>query len=381
MQLAALVETIDELVECDPSAFADADSMVELHRQLSRLEAFVTTAAAAFDSSGDWAADGAQTSSAWLATRTHLPKRTVRRRLRLGRQLRHLPVTTQAWLAGQLSEPHVAAVTELRNERTAEALQRDEELLVEQGKTLRFESFAKVLAYWLGRADARGAEDRAEAQRQDRHAYFDSSFEGMWFGKLTLDPVSGAIVGGELERLHEELFRADWEEARNRLGRDPKVTELRRTPGQRRADAFVEMAARSASMPAGARRPAPLFNVFVGYETLYGPICELAQGPVLSPGSLLPWLTQAYIERTVFSPPNRVEVSERARFFTGATRRAIELKDRQCTHPYCDRPAEICEVDHVVPYCAGGRTTQDNGRLLCGFHNRLRNQRPPPEAA
>jgi 5-methylcytosine-specific restriction endonuclease McrA len=60
-----------------------------------------------------------------------------------------------------------------------------------------------------------------------------------------------------------------------------------------------------------------------------------------------------------------------------------------CTHPYCYEPAEHCQGDHIEPYSRGGATTQENGRLLCGFHNRLRNQqehkdqrqRPPPTAA
>ncbi len=80
----------------------------------------------------------------------------------------------------------------------------------------------------------------------------------------------------------------------------------------------------------------------------------------------------------MFKPDRRVEVSATARLFTGATRRAIELRDRECTHPYCDRPACDCEVDHILPHAAGGLTVQENGRVLCAFHNRLRNQRPPP---
>ena len=62
------------------------------------------------------------------------------------------------------------------------------------------------------------------------------------------------------------------------------------------------------------------------------------------------------------------------------TKRAIELRDRMCTHPHCSEPAESCQVDHIEPYASGGLTTQDNGRLLCGFHYRLRNQKEhPPE--
>jgi 5-methylcytosine-specific restriction endonuclease McrA len=117
--------------------------------------------------------------------------------------------------------------------------------------------------------------------------------------------------------------------------------------------------------------------VLVDFPTLQGRIYELANGTVISPGALLPLLDEAFIERAVYRPDNRVEVSETARLFTGATRRAIELRDRECTHPYCDG-SRRCEVDHIIPYVDGGPTTQENGRLLCSFHNRLRNQRPPP---
>ncbi|HEV3263933.1 MAG TPA: HNH endonuclease signature motif containing protein, partial [Acidimicrobiales bacterium] len=99
----------------------------------------------------------------------------------------------------------------------------------------------------------------------------------------------------------------------------------------------------------------------------------------LTPGSLVPWIDRADFERAVFEPPDRVQVSATARLFTGATRRGIQLRDRECTHPYCDRPAVDCQVDHIQPFGQDGPTTFENGRLLCGFHNRLRNQRPPPK--
>ena len=48
-----------------------------------------------------------------------------------------------------------------------------------------------------------------------------------------------------------------------------------------RADALVEMAIRSRTVPADGRRPEPLFSVFVGFETFAGRICELANGTVV----------------------------------------------------------------------------------------------------
>ncbi len=186
------------------------------------------------------------------------------------------------------------------------------------------------------------------------------------------------------------------------------MADLLRTPAQRRADAFVEMATRSRTAPPDGRRPEPLFTVLVGYETLHGRIAELEDGTVVPPGTLLAWLAEADVERAeyrsdgtvavgarakletldatgleraVATPITRVECNPEDRCFTGATRRAIEIRDRRCCHPTCDLPASWCQVDHVRPYADGGPTTQENGRLLCGPHNRMRNYGRPAATA
>jgi hypothetical protein len=379
MGLETLKEAIDGLVGSEPSAYADPESFIELERLAARLDAHLSAAAGAFDASGVWADDGARSAPAWIATRCRLPRAEARRQVRWGRALRHLPLVESAWRSGEISGAHVDALAALRRPRTEAALERDEPLLVRQARRLRFEHFARALAYWEQHADPDGTEDAEVARRERRDVFLASSFEGMWLGRMTLDPISGAIVSTELDRLEQELFEEDWGKAKAELGRDPKPHELWRTPSQRRADALVEMATRSRSTPADARRPEPLFSVLVGWETLAGRVCQLAQGAALAPGSLVPWLDRAWLERAVFEPGGRVEVAASARLFTGGTRRAIELRDWECTHPYCDEPAARCQADHILPYSKDGPTTQENGRLLCPFHNRLRNQRPSPD--
>jgi hypothetical protein len=177
-------------------------------------------------------------------------------------------------------------------------------------------------------------------------------------------------------RIEDELFDVDWAAAREQLGEGVTVADLARTPAQRRADALVEMARRAGAVPAGARLPEPLFSVVVGYETLAGRICELAHGSVVSPRSLLPWLTEAWVERVVFDGPDRVmNVGVRRRLFSGATRRAVEVRDRQCFEELCDVPAEHCEIDHIQPWAEGGLTVEGNGRPACAYHNRRRHRR------
>jgi hypothetical protein len=383
MDLDVLTAAIDHLREAGPSSFADGGSVEGLQHQLARLESFTTEATAAFDASGGCAADGARNATAWLTARCRLPRREARRRVLRGRELAHLPECASAWERGEITGAHVDVLASLRTEATGEALSRDEEVLVGEACRLRFDQFCRAVAYWGQRADPDGADAEGERRRSRRDAYLVQSFSSMWLGQMTLDPISGAVVAGELGRLEGRLFEADWAEAAERLGRDPRVTELARTPAQRRADALVEMATRSGTAPAHGRRPAPLFTVLVGWETLHSRICQLEDGTVLPPGSLLPWLEAADLERAVFTPTTRVEIGATTRLFSGATRRAIEVRDRECTHPTCDVTASRCQIDHIQPWALGGPTTQENGRLLCGFHNRMRNlrqqnQRPPP---
>ena len=382
MFLEDLERDLDELTRSDPFSYGDPESIIALERLAARLEFCVARAVAAFDAGGEWAADGAKGTTAWLSTRCHLPQTAARAQLRRGRALPSLPVSAEAFCAGDIGVAQIDALAQAAagsGAGTAAAFARDEALLVEHAKAMKFAPFRSVLSYWSQLADPEGAEESDLERMARRDVYLNQSIHDMYLGGMTFDPVSGAIVSKELVRLEAELFAADWAQAKAELGRDPKLHELCRTPAQRRADAMVEMAIRSASAPADAKRPAPLFSVLVGWETLYGRISELADGSVLSPTTLLPWLDGASFERIVFTPGKRVECSVTARFFTGATRRAIEVRDHDgCTHEYCEEAFENCEIDHIVPYNQGGQTTQENGRVLCGFHNRLRNGREPP---
>ncbi|MGH9228510.1 MAG: HNH endonuclease signature motif containing protein, partial [Acidimicrobiales bacterium] len=136
---------------------------------------------------------------------------------------------------------------------------------------------------------------------------------------------------------------------------------------------------RAVTGPADGKRPAPLISVFVGYETFKGRICELADGTVVTPGTVASLLDEAWIERVVFDGPSRVIDLGRARRFTAGARRVLEVRDRGCGHGGCDLPTARCQGDHVQPWAAGGATTPDNGQLRCGYHNRWRWDHPDPD--
>jgi hypothetical protein len=47
-------------------------------------------------------------------------------------------------------------------------------------------------------------------------------------------------------------------------------------------------------------------------------------------------------------------------------------RDLTCVFPWCTRPAEHCDTDHVIPYSEGGQTASDNLAPLCRRHHRLK---------
>ncbi len=377
--LTNLVAALDAVCGADPMLLGDGGAVVVLHRQLERLEAATTRATAAFDAGGTWEADGARSAAAWVATRCRLPVPAARRRVRLGRELRHMPLTEAAWVAGDIGAAHVAQLADARTPATSQFFERDEAILVDHARGLQHRQFGRALSYWSQLADPDGSEESSDAQRRSRRVHLSVGWGGTWILDGVFDPVSGAIVDTALARIEKELFDADWSEARQRVGEAVCGTDLARSPAQRRADALVEMARRAGAVAPGARLPEPLFTVLVGYETFAGRICELAQGHVVTPGSLVPWLDEAWAERVVFDGPDRIKnVGVRRRIFGGATRRAVEVRDRECFHEFCDISAEDCEIDHVEPWSVGGLTVDENGRVACGFHNRLRHRPTEP---
>jgi hypothetical protein len=193
----------------------------------------------------------------------------------------------------------------------------------------------------------------------DARVFASRSFEGRLVIDGELDPIGAEIIDNELRRLTEQLRRSD------------KAAGITRSPAQRRARALIEMATRSATAPANGRRPRPLFTVTVGNDTM-ARLCSLASGTLLSSGDLVPFLDTAMLETVVFADRTTLVSVSRQRTFRSVIRRAIQVRDQHCQHPSgCDIPADQCDIDHIVPYSQGGRTSQFGGTLGCNAHNRV----------
>jgi len=386
-QVCAQVDAaLDALARVDVSALSD-DALHgyvgELQRLGSRVASVRSGPMADWVARGTWGDDGSKAPWARLARELSLSPATAKREVGRAKKLRVMPATAVAFAEGKLSVDQVDLLCSAVQRDIAEVFARDEQVLVNEVAGLRVPDAQRCVDYWIEQAFTEVDKERSRPDPAGRRLQAVRTFDGHIDVKGWLDPVAGTEYLNELQSIERELFEADWAAARAEHGPDASPSQLPRTSAQRHADAQVEMARRSRAYRQGKYQlPRPLLTVHVGLGTLHR-MCQLADGTVVSPGQVFPRLTEADVERIVFDGPSRViDVGVRQRFFTGALRRAIEVRDLHCQHPGCDEPAERCHIDHKIRYTDGGLTTQDNGQCMCEFHNRQKernNNRPPPD--
>jgi hypothetical protein len=356
-----LTEAIDELADIDADALDD----VELHEAVTaigglatRLEATWCRLVGTWDRRQLWAADGSKSPGARLARQTHRRRSDCDRLVHRARDLDSMPATGQAYAAGELSGAHVDLVASCNREWRNAEFAESEQFLVDVCHTPFFNVAYKGIEYWKQLADRDAADRDATSVRDGRHLCASLGWRGELVINGVLDPLGGEIVKTQLDRICEQLRLHD-----QRNG-------VTRTATQRRADALVEMAVRSATAPTDGLRPRPLLTITIGIDP-FNHLCQTATGTVIAPGLLIPHLTDADIERIVYDPPKRRLEASYRRSFVGAIRRIIEVRDNHCQHHSgCDEPASRCDVDHIQPRSHGGITCLCNGQLLCAHHNR-----------
>ena len=132
--------------------------MVDLHRQQARLAAATARLTTALEARRAWADDGSRSCGAWVAHHCRLPAAQARAGLWLGRRLRTMPVTAEAFAAGDMSQRHASLLAALAGGRTAECFARDEVMLVGYARTMAWPEFCRAVEYWRQCADPDGTE-------------------------------------------------------------------------------------------------------------------------------------------------------------------------------------------------------------------------------
>ena len=94
-------------------------------------------------------------------------------------------------------------------------------------------------------------------------------------------------------------------------------------------------------------------------------------GTPISAGQLRQLACNAGILPAVLGTKNQIlDLGREQRLHTPAQRKALAHRDGGCAFPGCERPPGWCETHHITSWADGGKTTLDNGVLLCGYHHR-----------
>jgi hypothetical protein len=64
-----------------------------------------------------------------------------------------------------------------------------------------------------------------------------------------------------------------------------------------------------------------------------------------------------------------LDIGHQSARWSSAIRRAVTLRDGGCVFPGCDRPPSWTDIHHCTPFSEQGRTSLDNGALLCRRHH------------
>jgi hypothetical protein len=165
--------------------------------------------------------------------------------------------------------------------------------------------------------------------------------------------------------------------------------QLPLTAGQRRAAALVRLACGGDS-PMDARSIGGSIGVSIDVVVDLATLLHLQDGPAELMGPGIPGSVPVTAEairhvlddpsigitlRRLVSDPLTGTLIDRGRSTyeaPDALRAFLSLRDRTCRFPGCARSAVACQMDHAIPWDAGGQTDLDNLGALCVRHHQLK---------
>jgi hypothetical protein len=223
------------------------------------------------------------------------------------------------------------------------------------------------------------------AERRDRAA------EGRYFS-IEHDQVSFAGTS----RIHGELDLADALDLEDAVAAGAaQLADLGNTDplDVRRAAAVGMLARGEQALDLQAAGPEPRTRVVKGREVvLYVHLSEdalrsgdpntpvrieNAGGQLLTAGQIADWCGRADTAKVTVKPVIDLHQYLSTDGYEVPARIAehVQLRDRTCVHPWCNRPAKRCDTDHIVPYDPDGppgQTNTANLACLCRLHHRMK---------
>lgn len=157
-----------------------------------------------------------------------------------------------------------------------------------------------------------------------------------------------------------------------------------RSSDRRRGEALVTLVRQAvATAEPGSRATKAQLFVTVDLETLQEGLRGAGvtvggpeAGTLLAPETVRRLACDATIIPTVLGAAGAVvDLGRDVRLFTAAQVKRLWLRDRHCTYPGCDMPAQWSDAHHLVHWADGGLSDLSNAGLLCERHHTIVHQR------
>jgi len=335
-----------------------ADGLVKIREAgIDPMEAAFAAGVRRFEKSGEYVADGALGIVAWLRSNCKLSGGAAAERVEIARQLEQLPQTQKAFASGEVGYQHVAILARTAEHVGAAAVAKAEASLLKAAETMDPGQFTGVAKHFEHRVDAAAALVEANRAYERRYLHVSEPTDGMVRLDGLLDVEGGAILRTALN-------------AGMLPGKDDD-----RTPGQRRADALVDLCSRKTGGSATGAGPRPHLVIRASLDTLLGaagaPAGELEVGGSVPAETVRRLACDATLTRITGRGELEAEISRASRSIPPSTRRAVEARDRTCVAGRCDRPPQWTDGHHLQHWTHGGPTILANLVLLCRRHHRM----------
>ncbi len=355
-------EVLDTQPEGMPPA-ALGDLLRRLGQVGSRTDAHRAAAIAEAERTHAAEAEGFRSITEWLAALTGEPVGVARSQVAVAEALQVMPETRAAFAAGQVPESRVRLLAQAQA-LAPEQFAQDEAVLVAQAASVPSQRLPQVFSAWGRQADLPGAEVQAQRLHSLRALHLSKHWSGLLHLSGDLDPESGLVVLQAIGSLADPA---------NLDANDP------RTPAQARADALVEIFRRYHDGNPGKGSSRPQLQITIPWATLQTGqgLVDTEVGPI-SAKDIRRLACDATISHIVLDQDGMpLAAGPARRSIPPVLRRALDLRDKGCTHPGCDAPVRWCEAHHIIPWAEGGKTELANLRLLCRNHHRTAHDHQP----
>ena len=330
-----------------------AERVIKLSFAADMINLELSRAAAGFAQTDEYEQQGFDSPIQWIKANCHMSGGAASDRVCVGEQLENLGESRAALGMGEIGFQHFACIA-----RTAAKVgeKLDEAKLLRHARKESVFQFHRTCMHAQHAADHEGFVEEEKQGVEARGLNLYTADDGTVLVKGFLDKVGGAALKTALEPLAK---RAGKDDDRNRE--------------QRLADALVDVCMDKLDNGGGSAQR-PHFQVTTSLETLLGlsgaPAGEMEFSLPISAKAVERLACDCTITRILLGSDSTViDVGRAKRVMSGPQRKALQVRDKGCVWPGCDRPASFTSGHHLTHWIHGGPTDLSNLVLLCFRHH------------